>query len=329
VAVIGATDQIDQRLTDDRQHLGHVTVLRMSLMLVDAAGLYFRAFYGVPESMTAPDGRPVNAIRGFLDMTSTLLERRRPARYVACLDIDWRPAFRVELLPSYKAHRVAPEGGEAVPDLLSPQVPLLLELLGALGLATAGAPGFEADDVIATLAHRDADPCDVVTGDRDLIALATDRVTVLYTGKGVAKLEELGPAEVLAKYGVPAEHYADFAALRGDPSDGLPGVPGVGAKTAAALVSRFGSVEEIVAAAQSGDEGLPAGAAAKIRSAIDYLAVAPAVVRGRLDVPVPAIADQLPTEPADPAGVVRLSDELGLDRPINRLLTVLTALAEG
>ena len=153
-------------------------------MLVDAASLYFRAFFGVPDSVTAPDGMPINAVRGFLDMTATLLQRRRPNRYVACLDLDWRPAFRVKLLPSYKAHRVAPAGGEQIPDALVPQVPVLLDALAALGLATAGAEGFEADDVIATLAARDREPCEVVSGDRDLMALATDRVTILYTGRG-------------------------------------------------------------------------------------------------------------------------------------------------
>ena len=158
-------------------------------------------------------------------MAASVIEKRRPTRWIACLDLDWRPAFRVALIPTYKAHRVAADGGEEVPDLLSPQVPLLLDVLTAMGLACAGADGFEADDVIATLAADDADTVEVLTGDRDLIALATDRVTVLYTGRGLARMEVLGPAEVEAKYGVPAEHYADFAVLRGDPSDGLPGVP--------------------------------------------------------------------------------------------------------
>ena len=292
-------------------------------MLVDAAGLYFRAFYGVPESVTAPDGMPINAVRGFLDMTATLIARRRPSRYVACLDLSWRPAFRVELLPSYKAHRVAPGGGEAIPDALVPQIPVLLDVLAALGLATAGAEGFEADDVIATLAARDADACEVVTGDRDLMALATPRVRVLYTGRGVAKLEDLGPDEVQARYGVPAANYADFAALRGDPSDGLPGVAGIGAKTAAALVSKFGAIEQIVAAADSGDNGFPAGAAAKIRAAAEYLAVAPAVVRGRTDAPVDDVDDALPATPADPAALVELADRYGIEPSINRVLNAI------
>jgi 5'-3' exonuclease len=296
------------------------------LMLIDAAGLYFRAFYAVPESVTAPDGRPVNAIRGYLDMSASLITRRRPARYVACLDLDWRPAFRVALLPSYKAHRVAPQGGEDVPDALSPQVPVLLDVLAAIGLATAGAEGFEADDVIATLAATDPGPTEIVTGDRDLIALATEHVRVLYTGRGLAKLEDLGPVEVKAKYGIDPERYPDFAVLRGDPSDGLPGVAGVGEKTATALVSRFGSIEQIVEAADAKADGFPAGAAAKVLAARDYLAVAVDVVRGRTDVPLAAIDDALPSAPADPERLVELADEFGLDSSVNRMLAALTAV---
>jgi 5'-3' exonuclease len=295
------------------------------LMLVDAANLYFRAFYALPESITAPDGRPVNAIRGYLDMTAALIDRRRPTRHVACLDLSWRPAFRVKLVPSYKAHRVAADGGEEVPDALVPQIPLLLDVLAAVGLATAGADGFEADDVIATLAARDTDTVEVVSGDRDLLAVASDRVTVLYTGKGIAKMEPMGPREVLAKYGVPAEHYADFAVLRGDPSDGLPGVPGVGEKTAAALVARFGSVEQIVAAAAARSTGFPAGAANKVLAARDYLAVAPDAVRGRTDADVPPLDATLPSAPADPERLVDLAEQLGIESSVNRLLVAIAA----
>jgi len=301
----------------------------MSLLLVDAAGLYFRAFYGIPESITAPDGRPVNAIRGYLDMSATLIERRRPARYVACLDLDWRPAFRVALVPTYKAHRVAADGSsEQIPPALAPQVPLLLDVLAALGLATAGAAGFEADDVIATLAARECaagESVEVVTGDRDLMALAATHCTILYTAQGLAKLGVLGPDEVLAKYGVPAANYADFAVLRGDPSDGLPGVAGVGEKTAAALVTRFGPVEDIVAAADAGADGFPAGARNKILAARDYLAVAPSTVRGRTDVPLPAIDGTLPATPADPERLAALVAELGIGSSVERVRRAITA----
>ncbi|HEV7193890.1 MAG TPA: 5'-3' exonuclease [Jatrophihabitantaceae bacterium] len=289
------------------------------LMLIDAANLYFRAYYALPESVTTPDGRPINAVRGYLDMTAAMIERRTPRRLVSCLDLDWRPAFRVELVPSYKAHRIAPDGAEQIPDTLAPQIPILLDVLTAFGLAVAGAEGFEADDVMATLATRDTATVDIVSGDRDMLALATDRITVCYTGRGIAKMEPMQAPHVQAKYGIPAANYADFAVLRGDPSDGLPGVPGVGEKTAAALVTRFGSVEAIVAAAESGDSGFPAGSSTKILAARDYLSRAPAAVRGRTDVPLDQLDDSLAVEPRDPDRLAELTESLGLASPVNRL----------
>jgi 5'-3' exonuclease len=297
-------------------------------MLLDAASMYFRAFHGVPSSIVGPDGTQINAVRGFLDMTSTLINRRRPTRLVACLDADWRPAFRVALVPSYKRHRVAADGGEDVPLQLVHQVPILLDVLQALGLCAIGSSGFEADDVIATLAmraDRDGEQAEVVTGDRDLFGVITDRVTVLYIGKGVAKLEVFGPAEVAAKYGIPVALYPDYAVLRGDPSDGLPGVPGVGERTAASLVTRFGAIPAVLAAAaDSAVDGFPAGARAKVLAAADYLAVAPAVVNGRIDVPVAEpLPDALPAAPADPERLVELVDRYGLSSPIERMLHAL------
>jgi len=302
-------------------------------MLLASASLYFRAFYGVPESVTAPNGMPVNAVRGFCDMVSNLIGRFSPTDLVACLDYDWRPAWRVELLPSYKAHRVAipqPAGQpdvENVPDLLEPQVPVLLKVLEAAGLCAVGAEGFEADDVIATLATRyaaDGADVDVVSGDRDLIDLATDRVRVIYTGKGMSNLVEFSPAEVQAQYGIPAGHYADFAILRGDPSDGLPGVPGVGVKTAALVVSKYGRIEEILAAAQSG--ALSGTVRSKILQAADYLAVAPAVVRGRTDVEIPSVQSAIPATPADPEMLAALAELFNLESPVDRLTKALAGL---
>ncbi|RYG71576.1 flap endonuclease, partial [bacterium] len=165
------------------------------LLLLDTASLYFRAYFGVPESVgRAPDGSPMNAVRGLLDMIARLVVDRRPTRLAACWDDDWRPAFRVEAIPTYKAHRVATPvpgttGIEEVPDTLSPQIPVIVSVLEALGIARLGAPGFEADDVIGTLVAREAarpaqdrDAVDVVTGDRDLFQLVDDeaRVRVLY-----------------------------------------------------------------------------------------------------------------------------------------------------
>lgn len=295
----------------------------VTLMLVDSAGLYFRAFYGVPESVTAPDGTPINAVRGFLDMVATLGQQRKPDRFVACLDADWRPAFRVALVPTYKAHRVAADGGEEVPAALVRQVPILLDVLAALGLAVTGAPGFEADDVIATLAAKDADRVEVVSGDRDLFGVVTDRVSLLYVGRGVSKMVAYSPAEVTDKYGIPAQHYADFAAMRGDPSDGLPGVPGVGERTAAALVNRFGGIEEILAAAQASADGFPAGSRAKILAVADYLAVAPGVVRMRTDVALDELDDAIPAEPANAALLTRLAERHGIASSVTRLCTAL------
>jgi 5'-3' exonuclease len=262
-------------------------------------------------------------------MTAALIEGRRPSRHVACLDLDWRPAFRVALVPTYKAHRVAPAGGEQIPGALAPQVPWLLALLDALGLTTAGAAGFEADDVMATLAARDDGPVEVVSGDRDMLALASPRTTVLYTGKGLAKMEAMGPAEVESRYGVPPECYPDFAVLRGDPSDGLPGVPGVGEKTAAALVRRFGSIESILAAARTADDGFPAGSANKVRAAGDYLAVAPAAVRPRLDVPVPHLDDGLLDGPRDADRLATLAAEFGVQSSVQRLQDAIAVARAG
>ena len=240
------------------------------LLLLDTASLYFRAYYGVPpESMTAPDGTPVNAIRGLLDMIARLIRARHPGQLVACLDADWRPAFRVRAIPSYKQHRANRDGSEQVPDALTTQIPVILEVLAAAGVATAEAAGYEADDVIGTLAARAGGPVEVVTGDRDLFQLVDDarEMTILYTAKGVGRAEVIDEAAVTARYQIPGRAYAAFAALRGDPSDGLPGVPGVGEKTAAALVRVFGSVPGMLAAIDAGHGGWPAGSRAKLVAA--------------------------------------------------------------
>ncbi|MGZ4589642.1 MAG: 5'-3' exonuclease [Actinomycetes bacterium] len=291
-------------------------------MLLDTPSLYFRAFYGVPDSMKAPDGTPVNAVRGLLDFIARLVTDRGPTRLVACMDADWRPAFRVEALPSYKAHRVASGDQEEVPDALSPQVAIIEDVLQALGLACFGVEGYEADDVIGTLATHDPGPVDVVTGDRDLFQLVEDArtVRVLYTARGVGRHEVLDEAAVTAKYGIPGRAYADFATLRGDPSDGLPGVAGVGDKTAAALITRYGSLPGLLAALEAGDRAMPAGARAKLEAARDYLAVAPLVVAVARDVPLPSYDDAIPATPRDPDRLVELSQRWGLDGPLNRVL---------
>ncbi len=296
-----------------------------SLMLLDTASLYFRAFYGVPDTVRSPDGAPVNAVRGLLDMITRLVRARNPSRLVACWDADWRPAFRVEAVPSYKAHRLAADGGEDVPPALAAQVPVIEDVLTAAGLVIAGQPGFEADDVIGTLAARSPDPVDVVTGDRDLFQLVDDErgIRVIYTVRGLLNLDVIDEAAVSAKYNIPGRAYADFAALRGDPSDGLPGVPGVGEKTAAALIQAFGSLDAIMTALDAGHGGFPRGSRDKLEKARGYLDIAMSVVRVAPDAPLPPIEGRLPAVP-DEARLTELGERWGLGSSLGRFVSALT-----
>ncbi|MEV8635174.1 5'-3' exonuclease H3TH domain-containing protein [Streptosporangium sp. NPDC051023] len=300
------------------------------LMLLDTPSLYYRAFYGVPESVTSPDGMPVNAIRGLIDMIATLVRQHSPGELAACMDADWRPAFRVAAIPTYKAHRVAPGGGEETPDTLAPQVPVIERVLDAAGIARVDVPGYEADDVMGTLATRALGGVDIVTGDRDMFQLVDDDrpIRVLYTAKGVKNLQLVDEAAVTARYGVPGRSYADFATLRGDPSDGLPGVPGVGDKTAAALITRFGSLDALLRAVDEGGD-LTAGQRAKLSAARDYLRVAPGVVRVARDAPVPDVDLALPVTPRDPGALDALAERYGLGGPLGRLSAALSRVSPG
>jgi 5'-3' exonuclease len=297
-------------------------------MLLDTASLYFRAFFGVPDTVRAPDGTPVNAVRGLLDMITRLVRARQPARLVACWDADWRPAFRVAAVPSYKAHRLAADGSaEETPPALAAQVPLIEQVLQAAGLAVAGQPGFEADDVIATLAARSEDPVDVVTGDRDLFQLVDDArgIRVIYTQRGLLNMDVIDEAAVSAKYSIPGRAYADFAALRGDPSDGLPGVPGVGEKTAAALIRTFGSIDGITTALDAGHGGFPRGSREKLERARDYLDIALSVVRVVDDAPLPPVDGKLPAVLADAARLEDLGERWGLGSSLTRFVAAVSA----
>ncbi|GAB6902951.1 5'-3' exonuclease [Kineosporia succinea] len=309
---------------------------RPELMLLDAASLYFRSFHGVPDSFTAPDGTVVNALRGFLDSVAYLITLRGPGRVVACWDEDWRPAFRVEAIPSYKAHRVANPrtNAEEVPDLLTPQVPLIIEALSLLGVCRAGAAGYEADDVIGTLTARQLaagrGQVDVVTGDRDLFQLADDSaaVRVLYVGRGVRKLEIVDEAWLLGKYGVTSgQMYAEMATLRGDPSDGLPGVAGIGEKTAAGMLNRFGTLTALREAAADPSSDLSPGQRKKLAEASDYLDAAPRVVTVAPDAPVPDLDDALPGTPPDHAALVAFAEKWGVESSVARMVQAMTKAA--
>ncbi|HET8598937.1 MAG TPA: 5'-3' exonuclease H3TH domain-containing protein [Segeticoccus sp.] len=303
------------------------------LLLLDSASLYFRAFYGVPDRRRSRSAPPNNAVRGFLDMIATLVERYQPTHLVACWDNDWRPAFRVAAIPSYKTHRLL-DGSDTVEDTpadLLPQVPMIVDLLAALGIARVGADGFEADDVIGTLTHqwgsRAKGAVDVVTGDRDLFQLVDDAVPVriVYTAKGgVRSPDVMTQAALEEKYGIGSgAAYADMAILRGDTSDGLPGVPGIGEKTAAALINRYADLQGLRAALADGDPHLKGARRKNLEEAADYLDAAPQVVRVARDAPVGAVDGALPTAVTDPERLIGLADELDVRSPVNRVLASL------
>ncbi|MEO7586538.1 MAG: 5'-3' exonuclease [Arachnia sp.] len=294
-----------------------------SMMIFDTSYLYYRAFFGVPSSLRAPDGTPVNAIRGLLDSITRLVEQYSPDRVACAWDDDWRPAWRTELVPSYKAHRVEEEipagvDQEETPDELGVQVPLIREVLEAVGMPIVGAAEHEADDVLGSLATQHDGRCWVVTGDRDLFQLVDDDTRVIWVGQGVAKHAVVDSEWLLKKYGVRPERYVDFSVLRGDPSDGLPGVKGVGEKSAARLTDAFPSLEDLVRAALDGSGSITPAIRGSIAESAEYILKAEVVVAVVRDLPL-ATPPRLPLVP-DPERVTALADRLGLAGPINRLV---------
>jgi 5'-3' exonuclease len=288
-------------------------------LLVDAASLIYRAYFAMPESVRAPDGTPVNAAHGFLDMLARLVTDHRPGFLACAWDDDWRPQWRVDLIGSYKSHRVAaaPEEQE---ESLEGQMELIAEILGLAGVSVVGAEGFEAEDVIGVLLARARGPVAIVSGDRDLFQLVRDPdVRVLYPKRGVSELIVVDEAEIERRYGIPGRAYADFAILRGDPSDGLPGVRGIGEKSAAALIVRYGSLAGVVKAAAA---GAPLGPLAKVASALDYLERAERVVRITAEAPIGPVDIAIGARAPDPALAARAGDS-GLKGPVGRLLSAL------
>jgi 5'-3' exonuclease len=282
-------------------------------LLIDGSSLMFRAFFGIPTTVRSPQGEPVNAVRGFLDMLGRLIGDRKPRAIVVATDEDWRPAFRVALVPSYKAHRVpAP-----IPLELIPQVTIIERVLAAIGVETVGVDGFEAEDVIASLLPKLSGTVEIVTGDRDLFALVRDPdVRVLYTQQGIGKIQVVDEAEIERRYGIPGRAYGDFAVLRGDPSDGLPGVSGIGEKTAAQLLRRYGSLDGLIASGR-----LDANAVAYVSKARQA-----GVPVDRAPVPTPR--GELTAVPADQGGLDRLTEEYGIAAPVERLVRALRGQAE-
>lgn len=308
------------------------------LMLLDTASLYYRAFFGVPATIKAPNGQPVNAVRGLLDFIARLVDDYSPTDLVATWDNDWRPQWRVDLIPSYKAHRVdsvtpatASDLGvdvdvEEMPDELSHQVEIIVEALTAAGICIAGADGYEADDVIGTLVSQTQSPTLVVTGDRDLFQLIDDAkpTKVLYTAaRGVSNAEVMTNAEIVEKYGIQASQYMEFALLRGDSSDGLPGVKGIGEKTAAKLLTEFDTIENLYQAIDQGTAGLTPAMTAKFEAGREYVSKAEKVVQVAKDVPLEPLATTLPTQPVNAEQLAALAADWGLASSIGRLSAAL------
>jgi len=282
------------------------------LLAVDYSSLLYRAFHSLPDHV------PMRGVLGFLNMLARLVADRRPARLAIAVDEDWRPDFRVAALPGYKAHRVA-EAGEA--DPVAPQEEVGRDVLRAMGIAVLGAAGYEAEDVIATLVARRREPVEIVSGDRDLFALVHDPdVRVLYPVIGVSQLVVVDEAEVTRRYGIPGRAYLDFAILRGDPSDGLPGVSGIGAKTAARLVSEYGSLDALLAS-----PAVPLAIRRRLDAAREYLEAARRVVPPAPDVPLPRHACALPKAPAHPRTLARLAQAHGLANAVGRVTAALAA----
>lgn len=299
----------------------------MTLMLLDSGSLWYRAYYGMPDTLTAADGTPVNAIRGFLDMSARLITTYNPDRLVVCLDGDWRPSWRVELFPGYKANRLEDEESEeeAEPDTLTPQIPILLDLLDEFGIAMVGVDDFEADDVMATYAHTQPGPTRIVTGDRDLFQLVDDGrdIKVAYLAKGISAHDLVDLAFISQKYSIPGDRYALFATFRGDASDGLPGVKGIGEKGAALIASHFATIDDAISAARESDERLPAALARKIVAGEEYLSIAPTVVNCARNVPLPQIELGVPEAPSDLSRIYELKEQYFLGASVDRLISAL------
>jgi len=295
----------------------------------DTATLYYRAFFAVPESIVAPDGSPSGAVRGFLDMVSTLHQQFPAEVVVFAWDDDWRPQWRVDLIPSYKTHRLVEVDAlgvsvEEVPDALSPQVDAIARILDSIGLPRLGQIGFEADDILGSLVDQYDLPADVVTGDRDLFQLIDDgsSIRVISITKGLKKLEVFDDQALIDKYGISGHHYADFSLLRGDASDGLPGVKGIGEKTAAKLIGEYNSVSVLLDAAYDESSVLAPAVRKNLVASADYIKAAQRVVRTRTDAALPTVT-QLPTQVQAPEILAQLVDQWGVQRHVERLLKTL------
>ncbi|MFB3739301.1 MAG: 5'-3' exonuclease H3TH domain-containing protein [Candidatus Velamenicoccus archaeovorus] len=286
-------------------------------LVLDVSSLMYRSFFAMRDGVRSPDGRSIGAVHGYLDMVRRLIVSRRPDEVIHVYDHEWRPTARTDIYPGYKSRR--PPDPEGLPE----QFPLLRRVLDLTGMPQAQTQGWEAEDAIGALCARARanDRIEMVSGDRDLLQLVRDPVVkLLYTLRGVSELREFDEAMVLEVYGVPADRYADFAILRGDPSDDLPGVRGVGQKTARELVLAYPSLDALLADAASAEprpgplKGKPA-LRARLREAADYVAAMRRIVPVNADAPL-----EVWSGARDDDALAALAEELGLRGPVQRLL---------
>ncbi len=298
---------------------------RADRILLDTSSMMYRAFFSMPTSVRDPSGRATNALYGYLDMTARLIGSRQPREVVHVYDANWRPDERVALYAEYKANR--PPDPEELPS----QFDRLREILDAMGMSQAEAADWEAEDAIGSLLpETDDDLTEIVTGDRDLIQLVRDpAVVVLFTLRGVSQLLELDETGVFDKYGVGADRYAEFAILRGDASDGLPGVRGVGEKTARALITAYPTLEELVEDALSGSptrkplKGSP-HLRAKIAESADYIATMQELVPIKRNLDVSVWSGSPDEGEAD-----ALAEAFAVKGPVSRVRAALAQAATG
>ena len=293
-------------------------------MLFDSASLWYRAYFGMPDSMLGKNGKPINAIRGFLDMSARLIGKYQPGEIIFCIDGDWRPSWRVQLFPGYKANRVDDEGDEeAEPDLLTDQIPIILDVLESIGFLVVGMDDFEADDVIASYCHQNQQPTRVVTGDRDLFQLVDDKNDrkIVYLAKGIANHDLVDESYVSNRFGIPAKRYGLFASIRGDASDGLPGVKGIGEKGAAALAQKFENLDQILESAKN-DERIPAKLRTKILDNVEYVKIAEELTTCRKDLVLPKTKGVIPKKILDEVKLNSLKSEYSLTTSVERLISV-------
>ena len=294
----------------------------------DTATMYYRSFFAVPESVTAPDGTPSGAVRGFLEMATAFIKTNPAKEIVFAWDTDWRPQWRVDLISSYKAHRVdelaVEDGYEEIPDNLSPQISAISQILDAIGIARVGQNDFEADDILGTLVNRVVKDAIVVTGDRDLFQLVSDKnkIRVISMNKGMKNLETITDAYLLERYGISGNQYVDFAVLRGDSSDGLPGVKGIGEKTAADLIIRYKDLSKLLQAAKKDDPAIKPGAKANLVASEDYIQAAKKVVSVRSDAKLPKSLLS-PTKIKNKVELSFCANDWGVSKQVNRLLDAL------